>query len=176
MKKQLTLPKLILFEDYKGNFTLYNEAVYAIFKNDFVKNRPIFQNKKLALKAHPLIDGKEYTYYHFTHSGNIETERIPDLRRMERIGFPKPMIDFSDDSNLKVWRNKRGTNERILILHETERYLVVLEDRKDYILPWTAYLIEDDSRLKRLLAEYLCYINKQGSLSGDPVSPLTHGQ
>jgi hypothetical protein len=176
MKKQLTLPELILFEDYKGNFTLYNEAVYAVFKNDFLKNRPVFQNKKLALKTHPLIDGKEYTYYHFTHSGNIETARIPDLRRMERIGFPKPMIDFSDDENLKVWRNKRGASERILILHEMERYLVILEDREKYILPWTAYLVEDDSRLRRLLVEYKCYTKKQESLFGDPVSPLTHGQ
>lgn len=158
------LPKLILLEEYEGNFALYNEAVYAVFKNDFVKNGPVFQKKKLALKAHPFIDGKEYTYYHFTHSGNIETERIPDIRRMERIGFPKPMIDFSDDERLKVWRNQRGTSERILILHETERYLVVLEERKNYILPWTAYLIENDSRLRRLLAEYQDYIKKQESL------------
>ena len=64
------------------------------------------------------------------------------------------MIDFSNDEDLKVWRNKRGTSERILILHLAEKYLVVLEDRKDYILPWTAYLIEDDSRLRRLLREY----------------------
>jgi len=163
MRKQLILPGLVYFEDYSGNFTLYNEAVYAVFRNDFVKHRPVFQNKRLALKAHPLIDGKEYTYYHFTHSGNIETERFPDIRRMERIGYPKPMIDFSDDINLKVWRNKRGTSERILILHETERYLVVLEDRKNYILPWTAYFIEDDSRLRRLLAEYDHYVKKQGS-------------
>ena len=160
----MTLPDLIFFEDYKGNFALYNEAVYAVFKHDFVKNRPVFQGKKLALKAHPLIDGKEYTYYHFTHSGNVETERVPDMRRMERIGFPKPMIDFSDDKDLIVWRNKRGTSERILILHHAERYLVVLEDRINYILPWTAYLIEDDSRLRRLLHEYQCYIKKQESL------------
>ena len=162
--KKLILPSLICFEDYNGNFALYNEKVYAVFKDDFVKNRPIFQGKKLALKAHPLIDGKEYTYYHFTHSGNIEIERVPDLRRMERIGFPKPIIDFSDNENLKVWRNKRGTSERILILHETEKYLVVLEDRKDYILPWTAYLVEDSSRLCKLLAEYQNYIKKQESL------------
>ena len=164
MKKQFVLPDLVFFEEYCGNFALYNEAVYAVFKNDFVKNRPVFQNKKLGLKAHPLIDGKEYTYYHFTHVGNVEAERIPDMRRMERIGFPKPMIDFSDDENLKVWRNKRGTRARILILHEIERYLVVLEDRKNYILPWTAYLIEDESRLQRLLVEYQNYVKKQGSL------------
>jgi hypothetical protein len=158
MKNQrILLPNLILLENYNGNFALYNDAVYAVFSNDFVKNRPIFQGKRLGLKKHPMIDNKEYTYYHFTHSGDIETERIPDLRRMERIGYPKPIIDFSDDSKIKVWRNKRGTNERILLLHEEEKYLVVLEDRKNYILPWTAYLIKENSRLRRLLTEYQEY-------------------
>ena len=168
MEKQLILPELILFEEYKGNFILYNDAVYAIFKNDFVKNKPVFQNKKLSLKSHPLIDGKEYTYYHFTHSGNIENERIPDLRRMERIGFPKPMIELSHNKNLKVWRNKRGTHERILILYEKERYLVILEDRKNYILPWTAYLIKDNSRIRRLLIEYQCYIKNKDRFDTTP--------
>jgi hypothetical protein len=161
--KNLTLPGLIFFEDYNGDFTLYDAAVYAVFKTDFVKSKPVFQGKKLALKAHPLIDGKEYTYYHFTHAGDIETERTPDLRRMERIGFPKSMIDCSGDTQLKVWRNKRGIKERIVILHEAERYLVVLEDRKEYILPWTAYLVEDNNRLRKLLAEYQDYAKKQES-------------
>ena len=164
MKNELILPDLILLEDYGGNFTLYNNAVYAVFVNDFIKNRPEFRGKRLGIKKHPLIDGKEYTYYHFTHSGDIEIERKPDLRRMERIGYPKPIIDFSDDEKLKVWRNKRGTNERILLLHEDEKYLIVLEDRKDYILPWTAYMIEYNSQLRKLLIEYQNYIKKQESL------------
>lgn len=132
---ELKLPHLILLEDYNGNFALYNDAVYAVFVNGFVRNRPEFHGKRLGLKKHPTINGKEYMYYHFTHSGNIETERIPDIRRMERIGYPKPIIDFSDSEKIKVWRNKRGVSERILLFHEEEKYLVVLEDRKDYILP-----------------------------------------
>ena len=82
---------------------------------------------------------------------------------MERIGFARPIIDFSDDRNIKVWRNKRGTKNRILLLHEEEKYLVVLEDRQDYILPWTAYFIEYDNHLCKLLAEYQEFIKKQGT-------------
>ncbi|MDR1653960.1 MAG: hypothetical protein LBS01_10030 [Prevotellaceae bacterium] len=164
MINELKLPDLILLEDYNGNFALYYDAVYAVFVNDFVRNRPEFRGKRLGLKKYPFIDGKEYTYYHFTHSGNIEVERIPDIRRMERIGYPKPIIAFSDSQQIKVWRNKRGTSERILLFHEEERYLVVLEERKDYILPWTAYPIEQNSRLRKLLAEYQDFMEKQGSL------------
>jgi hypothetical protein len=155
---ELLLPELIELTQFGGDFENYNAAVYAIFRRDFVANKPIFEGKRLRLKTHPYIDNKEYTYYHFTHSGDIESERIPDMRRMERIGFPKPMIDFSKSDKLKVWRNKRGTKDRILILHEEEKYLVILEDRNDYILPWTAYYLEHRSRIKKLVKEYEEYI------------------
>ncbi len=80
---------------------------------------------------------------------------------MERIGWPRPMIDDSEHSYLKVWRNTRrgkgGTKNRILILHEAEQYLVVLDDRGDYILPWTAYLIRGRRQLQKHLKEYETY-------------------
>jgi len=155
--KDLVLPEIIELNDFGGNFHNYYEAVYEIFKNDFVNNKPVYRGKRLALKKHPYIDGKEYTFYHFTHDGKIETDRKPNMRRMERIGFPKPIIDNSTHSDLKVWRNKRKNKERILILHEQEKYLVVLEDRKEYILPWTAYYIEYKNKIRRLLKEYEAY-------------------
>ena len=158
--KELELPEMIFLEEFGGNFDVYNEAVYEIFKEGFVSTKPTFGGVRLRLKRYPLVNGKEYTYYHFTHSGNIETKRIPDMRRMERMPFPRPMIDASDSTSLKVWRNKRGTKERILILHEEERYLVVLEDRRDYILPWTAYYIECNNKIRRLLREYVEYHNR----------------
>ncbi|HKL08973.1 MAG TPA: hypothetical protein VJ896_09370 [Bacteroidales bacterium] len=158
------LPELIELSDFGGNFDTYLSAVYKIFKNDFIKNKPVFQGKRLGLKKFPLIEGKEYTFYHMTHEGNIENERLPDLRRMERIAWPRPMIDYSTHSYLKVWRNirrgKGGTRNRILILHEKEKYLVVLEERTNYILPWTAYLIKRSHQLGKHLKEYDSY-NKQ---------------
>jgi hypothetical protein len=158
MVEQIKLPALILLGTYNGVFPDYFEAVYVIFKRDFVDSKPVFKNKPLRLKAHPFIDGKEYTFYHFTHSGDIEKERLPDLRRMERIGWPRPMIDNSHNKTLKVWQNKRGNKIRILIFHEIENYLVILEQRKTYILPWTAYYVEYPSRKERLLKEYKDYL------------------
>lgn len=155
------LPDKIELDEYGGDFSSYLEAVYEIFKNDFVKTKPRYKDKKLRLKKHPLIDGREYTFYHMTHKGNIEKERIPDLRRMERIRWPRPLIDNSTHEYLKVWRNirrgKGGKKERILIFHEKEDYLVILEDRKDYILPWTAYLVEYKNKKQKLLKEYENY-------------------
>lgn len=156
--EELELPDLVFMEDFGGNFDDYNEAVYDVFYKDFIKSRPTFNGTKLRLKKHPYVDGKEYTYYHFTHSGDIEIDRLPDFRRMERIPFPRPMIDNSNHTDLRVWRVKRGSKQRILILSETEQYLVVLEDRGEYILPWTAYYIEYPNKIRRLIKEYEAYI------------------
>lgn len=109
------------------------------------------------MKKYPTVAGKEYTFYHFTHNGDIENEREPDLRRMERIGYPKPIIDWSEHEDLKVWRNKRGSKERILLFHEKERYLVVLEDRGTFILPWTAYIVNENHQVRKLMKEYEAY-------------------
>lgn len=160
----MQLPDLITLEEYGGDIITYLEAVYAVFKADFVDNKPTFQGKRLGLKRYPLIEGKEYTFYHFTHDGDIETQRLPNMRRLERMPFPKPMINNSTHSYLKVWRNKRGKSNRILIFHEAESYLVVLDDRGDYILPWTAYLIEHKNRRERLLVEYEDWLKMQKSL------------
>ena len=155
------LPEIVELSEYGGNFSQYLEAVYEIFKAHFVDSKPTFQGKKLGLKKFPLVEGKEYTFYHMTHEGDIENDRTPDLRRMERIGWPRPMIDNSEHPYLKVWRNTRrgrgGTKNRILILHEQERYLVVLDDRKDYILPWTAYLIRGNTEMSKKMKEYETY-------------------
>lgn len=159
--KLVELPEIIEMNDFGGDYHAFNEAVYQIFKNDFVLNKPVFNGKKLGLKKHPIVDGKAYTYYHFTHSGDIENDRKPDFRRMERMGYPKPIINSSKCVTLKVWRNKRGTKDRIVILHEAEKYVVVLDDRKDYILPWTAYFIEYKNQLRRFLKEYDKYINAE---------------
>ena len=156
--EELILPNLVFLEDFGGDFSVYDKAVYEVFKRDFIISRPTFNGIKLRLKKHPYIDGKEYTYYHFTHSGNVESDRLPDFRRMERIPYPRPIIDNSEHKDLRVWRNKRGSNDRILILNEIKQYIVILEDRGEYILPWTAYYIDYPNQLKRMIKEYESYI------------------
>lgn len=37
---------------------------------------------------------------------------------------------------------------------EQESYLVILADRGNYILPWTAYLVEQPHRQRKLQKEY----------------------
>lgn len=151
------LPSLVLFNDYNGNWDIYVEAVYSWFKNDFVDSKPVFQGRRLGLKRYPLTDGKEATFWHMTQEGHIEDERTPDLRRCERIRWPKPVIENDADSHIKIWRNQRRREERVCLWFEKEEYLVILADRGEYILPWTAYLVRQPHRQRKLQKEYEAY-------------------
>lgn len=157
----LIMPPLILLEDFDGDFSQYMEAVYAIFKRDFVDSKPNWEGKRFALKKYPMEFGKEHTFYHITHEGDEEENRKPDLRRMERIAFPRVMIDNVSHPILKVWQNIRGDKHNILILHEEEKYLIVLREHEDYVLLWTAYYIEYSNRMRRLVKEYEEFIKSK---------------
>ncbi|MCD8290958.1 MAG: hypothetical protein LUC91_05595 [Prevotella sp.] len=151
------LPGLITLDEYDGDFNAYLEGVYEIFKKDFIEKRPVFRGIRLGLKKYPMGKNKEATFWHMTSEGDNEATRIPDLRRMERIKWPAPLINDSTHPYLKVWENKRGNKSNILIFHEKERYLVVLRKASDYLIPWTAYLITYRNRKERLLKEYETY-------------------
>ena len=153
------LPPLVLFSEYEGNWERYLEAIYNYFKQDFIDNRPSFRGRRLGLKKHPCEKGKEATFWHFIQEGPNEDDRIPDIRRCERIRWPKPVIENADKPVIKIWENKRKNDKRILLWLEGQEYLVVLAERKGYLLPWTAYLVIEEHRKKKLQKEYEAFKN-----------------
>lgn len=159
MDKDFKLPDLILLQNFGGDWQSFYDFVYKCFQDDFIKYRiKSFEGKKVGLKKYPLsLDNKEATFYHMTHEGKDEQNREPDLRRMERVKWPKYLMLNSKHPKLKVWRNKRGRDENILIFEEEEDYLLVLADRGEYILPWTAYVIVEPNRRRKLIKEYEAY-------------------
>ncbi|MCU7960324.1 MAG: hypothetical protein KZQ58_10075 [gamma proteobacterium symbiont of Bathyaustriella thionipta] len=151
------LPPLVLFSDFGGDWESYLEAIYGYFKQDFVDSKPLFQGRRLGLKRHPLTQGKEATFWHMIQEGSVEEDRTPDFRRCERIRWPRPIIEHDADEAVKVWENQRRGEKRICLWFEQENYLVILADRGKYILPWTAYLVEQPHRQRKLLREYEAY-------------------
>ena len=89
----LELPEIIELNQYGGNFQEYIEAIYKYFKEDFIEKQPSFRGQRLGLKRHPLFKDKEATFWHMTSEGEDEDERIPDLRRLERIKWPAYIIN-----------------------------------------------------------------------------------
>lgn len=142
------LPVLICLEEHGGDWIAYIDAVYAKFREDFIDSKPEFRGRALGMKRLPLTNGREATFWHLTSEGEKEDERTPDLRRCERIGWPRPSIEHEAEPSVKVWEeHRRGNEYRVHIWVEADDYVVVLARRRvgqpdEYVLPWTAFIVE----------------------------------
>lgn len=155
MTEQLDwLPHLVLFEEYGGDWDRYLEALYAFFKQDFIVSKPAYNGVTLALKRHPVIQNKEATFWHIISEGDSEADRIPDMRRCERIRWPRPVIEHSGVAAIKIWSSERRGEKRICLWLEDAEYLVILAERKGYILLWTAFMVEQEHTKRKLRKEY----------------------
>lgn len=158
MDSEFVLPSLVMMEDYYYNWDVYLEALYQHFCHDFMGAKLTFQGKRLNLKRYPMIKEKEATFWHLISEGEVESERLPDLRRCERILWPRFMIISSQSKYIKVWKNRRRQEERIVLALEDFSYIVILADRGDFVLLWTAYCVEQAHRRRKLQQEYEVYI------------------
>jgi hypothetical protein len=154
----LVFPDLLMLNDYQGSFQNYFQAVYAVFEQDFIKSQPMYCGQKVSAQKHPEVDGIHRTFYHITHEGEDEGNRSPDMRRMERIRFPKFCVRNCPHTELLVWEKMVGRDNRIHILHEAQNYLIVLTERKGFYLFWTAFYIEQDHTIRKKRNEYEAYI------------------
>jgi len=155
----LVLPELIRLESFGGDWKFYLESIYQIFKRDFVYSQPFYNGERIRYKRYPNNQGKESTFWHLISDGKVEEDRIPDLRRCERIPWPKPIVVNNGCPEIKIWENTRKSKTRILFWLEEKEYLVVLERRKNYLLLWTAYLTDQPHTKRKLQKEYNSYIN-----------------
>ncbi len=148
------LHPLVLLESYDGNWYRFLNAIYDFYRQDFVDYKPIFRGQELAVKRHPMVDGKEATFWHIISEGKEEADRTPDIRRCERIRWPRPIVENASDPIVKVWKNRRRNETRICIWLEEQEYLVILSERKNYILFWTAYPTTRNHTKRKLRREY----------------------
>ncbi len=164
------LPDLVEFD-----WNNYQEAItraYAVFWRDFgtERTRPTFRGRRMGLKRHPELEGKSATFWHFVTEGDIEADRTPVRERIERIGWPKAIIVESEatPSRALVWTNERrrsghAKSERWIIALGDFSYVVILDDRGEFVLPWAAYPVSETHRRRRLEKEYNDWKNAQKS-------------
>lgn len=79
---------------------------------------------------------------------------MPDLRRCERIRWPRPIVENGVEPSIKIWENERKGDRRICLWLEQQEYLVILSSRNNYILPWTAYMVTAEHHKRKLQKEY----------------------
>jgi hypothetical protein len=151
------LPALLLLEDFNGDWGRYLEALHQRFSADFVESKPAWRGKDVRLKRHPEHAGKSATFWHMISEGKDEASRTPDMRRCERIAWPKPMMEEFDDADpgttecrVLWWIEWRGTEPRYHLAPDDFSYVLVVADRGTFVLPWTAYQVEHVWRREKL--------------------------
>jgi hypothetical protein len=152
------LPPLLPLSEAGGDWSKYVERLYDIFREDFVTTGAHYEGKRCAFAVHPRSEGKEKFFWHLISEGEKEEERIPDLRRCERIRWPKPVIQRRPEQGVLVWGSTRGKHTRLQIALPDFSYLVVLEDRVSYLIAITAFCVEKEHRRVKLKKEYENYV------------------
>ena len=51
-----------------------------------------------------------------------------------------------DEDLIVWWKNKRGSNESYVLSLTDFSYVLIVADRGDYVLPWTAYNVDYPNR------------------------------
>lgn len=163
------LPDLILLENYKGDWKAFINAVYQSFHKDFVNTRPFFEELPLFARYHPSYEEKGAAFWHLISEGNIECDRIPDLRRCERIRWPRPIIEKANSEDVKIWETYRpwkGQQQRRInfSIYNFGYIVVIAENSRGFDLV-TAYCVEKTSRKEKLRNEFDIFLKqkKEGS-------------
>jgi hypothetical protein len=151
------LPSLCLMSHCGNDWQTYVSAVYELYLDGFVRSQPSFEGMRVGRKRYPEHAGKEFAFWHLVSEGKEEDERIPDLRRCERMSWPRAIVDHAADPAVRVWRNRRGTEVRACLWVPDADFLVVLGVRKTYAVLWTAYPVTHAHRKAKLEKEWLAW-------------------
>lgn len=146
----MTAPDLILFD---GTWDEYEELLYKIFTEQISGGELEFRGQRVGCRRHPEAHERWASFWHLVQEGKVEEDRLPDLRRCERLAWVRWVIENGDDhSEIEVWNNTRQSETNTLLWFR-EEYLVVLAQRSDYWLLRTAYCTTKRRRIEQLRKE-----------------------
>ena len=146
------VPPLILMADHGHSWQSFVAAVYAVFRRDFIASQPRFRGKYVRCRRDPIYDGKEAAFWHCTSEGRTEDERIPDIRRCERIEWVRAIIENCLDKRIDTWEtDKRGDLRCYLWFNE--EFLVALGNRARSWQLITAFCTEREHNKRKLRQE-----------------------
>lgn len=136
----MALPDLLPFH---GEWHRYVDELYAVFVQEIVHGGLQFQGLPVKSQYRPPTDGKGFGFWHIVSNGPSEAERLPDLRRCERIRWVAWVIkNVESEPGISWWENKRGSNFHVVLWLEEEDFAVILAKRNGYFMLRSAYTVD----------------------------------
>ncbi len=154
---------LITLKEFSGDSEKYIARLFEVFKKDFINSRPRF-NGKPVLYDKTLDGDKPKTFVHITTETDTETkQRILSMRRCERVGWIRLIIEHSDDPAILVWQKRQATSEgqadRTYLFLEKEDFLVILQEIKYGYFMITAIYVDNPNQKRKHVKTYEIYKN-----------------
>lgn len=143
-------PDLILYKQYT-DWASYENAIYEVYLETVAHARLTFQGELIKVRFNPETKKKGYGFWHLIseapdQKNRNEEERIPDLRRCERVRWVAWCIQNAHEAGFSWWENTRGRETHVVIWAEAHDFAVVMakrvtdNDTKFYLLK-TAYCL-----------------------------------
>jgi hypothetical protein len=146
----VSIPPLLPFD---GNWEAYEDQLYNIFITQLARGGLTFRGQPVSCRRMPETEGRWAAFWHLIQAGPIEDDRLPDLRRCERLKWVRYIIEaWNVDPKIEWWENQRGTETNVLLWYD-EQYLVILARRDGYWLLKSAYETNQANRVRTLRAE-----------------------
>ena len=127
-------PELMLFENYP-DWNAYEDALYAAYLQSVAHAGLTFCGDLVKVRFRPEAKRKGYGFWHLIseapeQANRNEEERIPDLRRCERVRWVAWCIQNADAPGFSWWENLRWGETHVVIWAEAHDYAVFLAKRK----------------------------------------------
>lgn len=146
-------PDLLRFADYGGDWAAYEAELNRVFMDEIARAGLVFRGEAVNCRRHAEVAGRWASYWHLVQEGRVEDDRMPDLRRCERLRWV-PWVIQNAVAHLEIdeWQNTRGTEVNTLLWYR-EEYLVILGQRNGYWLLRSAYCTQKRGRMAQLRKE-----------------------
>lgn len=108
------------------------DALYQLFRSDFIESQPVYVGYTVWFFPEK-EDGKEKIFWHLTSRDDNETgERLPDLRRSERLPWVRPMLDQPKHPEVLAWDHEEGDGViKTYVWLENYDFVVILKKYPD---------------------------------------------
>lgn len=155
----------------------YLDMLYEkVFKPCFLESYPKFEGWNVRIRKEPMDGDWEHDFVHMTHENYYHNsknpnDRIPDLRRSERLNWVKPIIEHfacsveQDCGKILYWENYYKGYVRCNLFLPEERFHVVLERRKNVYFIITSFYVNKDWEYRKRMEKYELYKKQKTPLT-----------
>lgn len=132
------------------------DLLYKIFERDFKETQPCYRGQTIWFFPEKEA-GKELIFWHLTSRKDKNSgDRLPDLRRSERLPWAKPMLDNCDKPEILDWDYEEDDGDiHTYVWLKYYDYLMILKKYRDGRRRLvTSYWIEYDNFKRKLGKKY----------------------